>query len=56
MRNDAAHEYDIDVVFQQNYFNEVHRLGLLMCDWATRVIEWTGITADELKQQKEIKC
>jgi hypothetical protein len=42
MRNDAAHEYDIDVVFQQNYFNEVHRLGLLMCEWANRVIEWTG--------------
>ena len=42
MRNDAAHEYDIDVAFQQKYFNEVQRLGLLMCDWATRVIEWTG--------------
>ena len=42
MRNDAAHEYDIDVAFQKNYFNEVHRLGLLMCDWANRVIEWTG--------------
>ena len=40
MRNDAAHEYDIDAEFQQKYFTEVHQLGLVMCNWAERVIKF----------------